>query len=115
MRDVMEDMDRAVFGLMRIHERAWASLNDAQRRSTRNTTKDIGVRDNRCIPQWVKIHVVLRDNGKCVYGGEADSKLLEFDHRRAWSKGGTSKDPVNICLGCQSCNRRKGDRDWGWS
>ncbi len=113
-RGLMEGMDRAILGLKQDYERTWASLSQAKRRSTTATTKGIGVRDNRYIPQWVKIHVVLRDQGKCVYCGEANVKLLEFDHRHAWSKGGTSKDPVNICLGCQSCNRRKSDKDWRW-
>jgi hypothetical protein len=49
-----------------------------------------------------------------VYCGESNVKLLEFDHRKAWSKGGTSKDPLNICLGCKTCNRKKSDKDWGW-
>jgi len=49
-----------------------------------------------------------------VYCGENNIKILEFDHRKAWSKGGSSKDPLNICLGCKPCNRKKSDKDWGW-
>ena len=114
LRGLMENMDRAMLGLKQEHQKTWAGLTKAQRSKTTSTTKGIGVRDNRYIPQWVKIHVVLRDKGRCVYCGEDDVKLLEFDHREAWSKGGSSKDPLNICLGCRPCNRRKGDRDWGW-
>lgn len=114
MRGLMEGMDRMILGLKQEHQATWARLTSTQRSKTTSTTKGIGVRDNRYIPQWVKIHVVLRDKGRCVYCGEDDVKLLEFDHREAWSKGGSSKDPLNICLGCRPCNRRKGDRDWGW-
>lgn len=114
LRGLMENMDRLLLGLKQQHEVDWRSLTPKKRSSTKSTMKGIGVRDNRYIPQWVKIHVVLRDKGKCVYCGENDVKLLEFDHREAWSKGGSSKDPLNICLGCRPCNRRKSDRDWGW-
>lgn len=72
------------------------------------------VQDNRYIPQWVKIIVVQRDGGRCVYCFESDPALLEFDHRKSWVKGGSSKDPNNICLGCRTCNRKKGAKDWGW-
>jgi len=75
---------------------------------------DIKTRDDRYIPQWVKIAVVLRDGGRCVYCFESDPRLLEFDHRKSWIKGGSSKDPDNICLGCRTCNRKKGAKDWGW-
>ena len=70
--------------------------------------------DDRYIPQWVKIVVVQRDGGRCVYCFENDPQLLEFDHRKSWVKGGSSKDPDNICLGCRPCNRKKGAKDWGW-
>ena len=114
LRGLMENMGRAMLGLKQKHEQIWKSLSPQYKRRTRSKAGQIGVRDNRHIPQWVKIHVVLRDKGRCVYCGEDDPKELEFDHRRAWSKGGSSKDPLNICLGCKGCNRSKGDRDWGW-
>ena len=110
----MEQMDRVMLGLKQQHEANWAGLSKSARDEKKQFTRGIKVRDNRYIPQWVKIQVVLRDKGKCVYCGESNVKLLEFDHRRAWSKGGTSKDPLNICLGCKTCNRKKSDKDWGW-
>ena len=111
---LMENMDRAMLGLKQQHDLTWRSLEPTKKRTTKKKATGIGVRDNRYIPQWVKIHVVLRDKGRCVYCGESNIKILEFDHRKAWSKGGSSKDPLNICLGCKPCNRKKSDRDWGW-
>ena len=78
------------------------------------TESSIKTQDDRYIPQWVKIIVVQRDGGQCVYCFENDPALLEFDHRKSWVKGGSSKDPNNICLGCRACNRKKGAKDWGW-
>ena len=109
-----ENMDRAIFGLKLKHDISWKKLNPSNKRETKSKASNIGVRDNRYIPQWVKIHVILRDKGACVYCGESNVKILEFDHRKAWSKGGSSTDPLNICLGCRPCNRRKSDKDWGW-
>ena len=109
----MENMDRAMLGLKQRHDLRGARLNQ-QEAHDEEEGHGIGVRDNRYIPQWVKIHVVLRDKGRCVYCGESNIKILEFDHRKAWSKGGSSKDPLNICLGCKPCNRKKSDKDWGW-
>jgi 5-methylcytosine-specific restriction endonuclease McrA len=114
LRGMMENMDRQMLGLKQQHDKTWKALTVTKKRHTRKKVGHIGVRDNRYIPQWVKIHVVLRDKGRCVYCGKDDPKELEFDHRRAWSKGGSSKDPLNICLGCKGCNRSKGARDWGW-
>ena len=111
---MMESMDRWMLGLKQQHEVTWSSLSKPKKAQTKQSAGTIGVRDNRHIPQWVKIHVVLRDKGRCVYCDESNIKLLEFDHRKAWSKGGSSKDPVNICLGCRPCNRKKSDKDWGW-
>ncbi len=111
---IMENMDRNILGLKQKHDNWWKSLQSKKKISLKRESSGISVRDNRYIPQWVKIEVVLRDQGRCVYCGETDAKLLEFDHKKAWSKGGSSKDPFNICLGCKPCNRQKSDKDWGW-
>ena len=76
------------------------------------SNEEFPTKDNRYIPQSVKIQVVLRDNGRCVYCGELNPDMLEFDHIKAWSRGGSSKDIGNICLGCKPCNRKKGAKDW---
>lgn len=111
---LLEYMDRSILGLKQQHDLTWRTLEPIKKRTTKGAASGIEVRDNRYIPQWVKIHVVLRDKGRCVYCGHGDIKVLEFDHRKAWSKGGSSKDPLNICLGCKTCNRKKADKDWGW-
>ena len=83
-------------------------------KTARRYARGVGTKDGRYIPQWVKILVVQRDGGRCVYCSESDPRLLEFDHRLAYIKGGSSTDPNNICLGCKRCNRKKGADDWGW-
>jgi hypothetical protein len=114
MKPLWEDYDRSILGLQQKHQQTWQSFTPAKKHRTKRLATGIGVRGSRYIPQWVKIHVVLRDQGKCVYCGQNNPKKLEFDHRKAWAKGGSSDDPLNICLGCEKCNRSKGDRDWGW-
>ncbi len=67
-----------------------------------------GERNSRVIPQNVKIAVSVRDQGKCVQCGSTDD--LHFDHKVAWSRGGTNT-VNNIQLLCGTCNRRKGADD----
>jgi hypothetical protein len=70
-------------------------------------------RDDRVIPQDVKIAVTLRDKGQCQLRF-ADiclvDKDIQFDHRIPWSKGGSSKDPDNIQCACGPCNRAKSNK-----
>ena len=65
-------------------------------------------RDNRHIPQAVKVQVAARDRGKCVICGSRTD--LQFDHIIPWSRGGSSKDPGNIQLLCGTHNREKSDK-----
>lgn len=70
-------------------------------------------RDDRVIPQDVKIAVTVRDKGECQlrYAGICIlNREICFDHIWPWSKGGSSKDPDNIQLACGPCNRHKSDK-----
>lgn len=70
-------------------------------------------RDDRVIPQDVRIAVAIRDKGVCQlqYPGICIlNRELQYDHRYPWSKGGSSKDPDNIQLACKPCNKHKSDR-----
>lgn len=61
----------------------------------------------RRIPDSVKKFVYERDSGKCII---CESKQeLNFDHILPFAKGGTSTDPDNIQLLCQTCNLKKLD------
>lgn len=61
----------------------------------------------RIIPSWVKREVWKRDHGKCVICGSSDN--LHFDHIIPYSKGGSSRDPLNIQLLCARHNLQKRD------
>jgi hypothetical protein len=61
----------------------------------------------RIIPTDVKLIVLKRDKGRCVKCGSTTN--LHFDHILAWTKGGSSTNPLNIQLLCQKHNLRKSD------
>jgi hypothetical protein len=70
------------------------------------------VRDDRVIPQDVKVAVCLRDKGECQIQGPpcvGDSDW-NFDHKVPHEWGGSSKDPDNIQMACGPCNRWKSNR-----
>lgn len=91
----------------------WHYRRRAARRKVQGVEPVTPARDDRVIPQDVKIAVTLRDQGQCQlrYPGIClvDRELC-FDHRFPWSKGGSSKDPDNIQLACGPCNRYKSDK-----
>lgn len=64
--------------------------------------------DDRMIPSWVKLEVWKRDQGKCCKCGTKSG--LHFDHIIPYSKGGSSKDPLNIQILCRHHNLEKRDR-----
>jgi hypothetical protein len=64
--------------------------------------------DDRIIPSWVKLEVWKRDQGKCRICGA--NSHLHFDHILPYSKGGSSKDPVNIQILCLRHNLQKRDK-----
>lgn len=72
------------------------------------------LRDDRHIPQEVKIAVTLRDGGKCRRCPETDHSKLRYDHIIPWSKGGSSKMAANIQLLCVECNSKKSDKVGVW-
>ena len=68
-------------------------------------------RDDRVIPQTVKIAVAVRDKGLCQIKGPPCTVQGEvYDHKFPWSKGGSSKDPDNIQMACAACNSWKSDK-----
>lgn len=72
---------------------------------------------SRGISRAVKDEVWERDGGRCVYpgpgGGVCGARAgLEFDHVRAWAKGGSS-DAANIRLLCRSHNDLEARRVFG--
>lgn len=83
-----------------------------RRAVTEDLTPVTPARDDRVIPQDVKVAVSVRDKGKCQlrYPGCLVDAELQFDHVYPWSKGGSSKDPDNIQLACSHCNRIKSDK-----
>lgn len=63
--------------------------------------------DDRLIPSWVKLEVWKRDQGRCQKCWTTSG--LHFDHLTPYSKGGSSKDPVNIQILCGRHNLSKRD------
>jgi hypothetical protein len=82
-------------------------LNSIEEETKLLDTTTLELEHNRLIPTDIKIQVWARDHGKCVECGS--TKNLHFDHIIPFSKGGSSKDPNNIQLLCQTCNLRKHD------
>ena len=63
--------------------------------------------EDRVIPTKVKLEVWKRDRGCCVMCGAKSG--LHFDHIIPYSKGGSSKDPLNIQILCSRHNLEKAD------
>ena len=64
--------------------------------------------DARVIPSEVKAKVWKRDKGQCVKCGSKEH--LHFDHILPYSKGGTSRDELNIQLLCARHKLQKSDK-----
>lgn len=83
----------------------------ARRKQVRGIEPVTPGRDDRVIPQEVKIEVAVRDGGMCqIKGPPCTGKGEVYDHKFPWSKGGSSKDPDNIQMACRACNSWKSDR-----
>lgn len=71
------------------------------------------LRDDRVIPQDVKVAVAVRDKGRCQLrfpGICLGDREIQYDHVIPWSRGGSSKDPDNIQLACSACNKHKSNK-----
>ncbi|MCH8822098.1 MAG: HNH endonuclease [Planctomycetes bacterium] len=71
---------------------------------------DTAVNARKSIPKGVRFDVFKRDSFKCQYcGATAPDVLLEIDHIKPVSKGGTN-DITNLITSCQACNTGKSDK-----
>lgn len=62
------------------------------------------------IPKSVRFEVFKRDDFRCQYcGAVAPDVILEVDHIKPVSKGGTN-DILNLVTACRDCNRGKRDK-----
>lgn len=62
------------------------------------------------ITKTVRFEVFKRDSFRCQYcGASAPDVILEVDHIKPVSKGGTN-DIMNLVTACRDCNRGKSDR-----
>lgn len=63
------------------------------------------------IPKSVRFEVFKRDKFTCQYCGvSAPDVILEIDHIKPVSKGGTN-DILNLVTACRDCNRGKTNRE----
>ena len=72
-------------------------------------------RDDRVIPRDVRMHVIVRDGGKCqlkLPGICLYDKEIDIDHKIPYEWGGSSKDEDNLQCACGPCNRKKSN-NWG--
>ena len=71
---------------------------------------DTAAYERKSIPKGVRFDVFKRDSFKCQYcGATAPDILLEIDHIKPVSKGGTN-DITNLITSCQACNTGKSDK-----
>jgi HNH endonuclease len=71
---------------------------------------DIPFRDPGRIPLKIREGVMKRDGYRCQEPGCGATEHLSVDHIVPWIEGGSSADPSNLQVLCQSCNSRKGAR-----
>jgi hypothetical protein len=65
----------------------------------------------KSIPKIVRFEVFKRDKFTCQYcGASAPEVILEVDHIKPVSKGGTD-DIMNLVTACRDCNRGKTNRE----
>lgn len=65
----------------------------------------------KAIPKSVRFEVFKRDKFTCQYcGAQAPDVILEIDHIKPVSKGGTN-DIMNLVTACRECNNGKTNRE----
>ena len=63
------------------------------------------------LPKSIRFEVFKRDKFTCQYcGASAPDTILEVDHVKPVSKGGTN-DILNLVTACRNCNRGKTNRE----
>lgn len=69
--------------------------------------------DDGKVPKEIFQLVMERDGWHCQELGCGSTDQLTIDHKIVpYSEGGSSTDPDNLQVLCQSCNSRKGARAW---
>lgn len=67
--------------------------------------------ERKPIPKSVRFEVFKRDKFTCQYcGASAPDVILEVDHLKPVSKGGTN-DLLNLVTSCRDCNRGKTNKE----
>lgn len=67
--------------------------------------------ERKAIPKSVRFEVFKRDKFTCQYcGASAPDVILEIDHIKPVSKGGTN-DILNLVTACRDCNSGKTNRE----
>ena len=65
----------------------------------------------KAITKTARFEVFKRDKFTCQYcGASAPDVILEIDHIKPVSKGGTN-DIINLITACRDCNRGKSDKE----
>lgn len=80
--------------------------------------KSFATKHTRYIPQNIKNLVWQRDEGRCTYvsedGKRCEAKyFLELDHKKEFSRGGSSINPSNMQLLCRTHNQLRAEKSFG--
>lgn len=92
--------------------------NDPEKKKVTNIKTYMTTKHSRYIPQNIKNLVWQRDQGQCTYVSEEGKRceekyFLEFDHKKEFARGGSSTNPLNLQLLCQTHNRLRAEKTFG--